>query len=82
MWEHKSITDKNFKETGRIQPNETYIQLMDYVETQVLEAQAFALDDEQFLQQVTEAHGKIYLKVTLLEETRERGISVNPKQDS
>lgn len=52
MWEHKSITDKNFRETGRIQPNETYIQLMDYVETQVMEAQAFALDDEQFLQQV------------------------------
>ena len=52
MWEHKSITDKNFRETGRIQPNETYIQLMDYVETQVMEAQAFALDDEQFLMKI------------------------------
>ena len=29
MWEHRSVSDKSFQETGRILPNETYVKLMD-----------------------------------------------------
>ena len=35
MWEHRSVSDKSFKETGRILPNETYVKLMDEVEAVV-----------------------------------------------
>ena len=39
MWEHRSVSDKSFKETGRILPNETYVKLMDEVEAVVTRAQ-------------------------------------------
>ena len=34
MWEHRSVSDKSFKETN-ILPNETYVKLMDEVEAVV-----------------------------------------------
>ena len=38
MWEHRSVSDKSFKETNRILPNETYVKLMDEVEAVVTRA--------------------------------------------
>ena len=35
MWEHRAVSHKQFKESGRITPTETYVQLMDKVEDAV-----------------------------------------------
>ena len=49
MWEHRSVSDKSFKETGRILPNETYVKLMDEVEAVVTRAQDDKFDAETFM---------------------------------
>jgi len=49
MWEHRSVSDKSFKETGRVLPNETYVKLMDEVEAVVTRAQDDKFDHETFM---------------------------------
>ena len=49
MWEHRSVSDKSFQETGRILPNETYVKLMDEVEAVVTRAQDDKFDAETFM---------------------------------
>ena len=49
MWEHRSVSDKSFKETNRILPNETYVKLMDEVEAVVTRAQDDKFDSETFM---------------------------------
>ena len=49
MWEHRSVSDKSFKETNRILPNETYVKLMDEVEAVVTRAQDDKFDAETFM---------------------------------
>ena len=49
MWEHRAVSHKQFKESGRITPTETYVQLMDKVEDAVKEAQKMPFDHEEFL---------------------------------
>ena len=39
MWEHRAVSQKQFQESGRVSPSETYVQLMDKVEDAVKEAQ-------------------------------------------
>ena len=52
MWEHRAVSQKQFQESGRVSPSETYVQLMDKVEDAVKEAQKMPFDYEQFLQYV------------------------------
>ena len=49
MWEHRSVSDKSFKETNRILPSETYVKLMDEVEAVVTRAQDDKFDHETFM---------------------------------
>ena len=32
MWEHRTVSNKEYQTTGRINPSETYVRLMDEVE--------------------------------------------------
>ena len=32
MWEHRTVSNKEFSTTGRLNPSETYVRLMDEVE--------------------------------------------------
>ena len=52
MWEHRAVSHKQFKESGRITPTETYVQLMDKVEDAVKEAQKMPFDHEEFLKYI------------------------------
>ncbi len=52
MWEHRAVSHKQFKESGRITPTETYVQLMDKVEDSVKEAQKMPFDHEEFLKYI------------------------------
>ena len=52
MWEHRAVSQKQFKESGRVSPTETYVQLMDKVEDAVKEAQKMPFDHEEFLSYV------------------------------
>ena len=52
MWEHRAVSQKQFQESGRVSPSETYVQLMDKVEDAVKEAQKMPFDYEQFLDYV------------------------------
>ena len=56
MWEHRAVSHKQFKESGRITPTETYVQLMDKVEDAVKEAQKMPFDHEEFLKYIPQ-HG-------------------------
>ena len=49
MWEHRSVSNRQFEETGRTQPTETYVKLMDQVEAVVSEAQTDKFDAENFM---------------------------------
>ena len=49
MWEHRSVSNRLFKETGRTQPTETYVKLMDEVEAVVSDAQTDKFDAETFM---------------------------------
>ncbi len=49
MWEHRAVSQKQFQESGRISPSETYVQLMDKVEDAVKEAQKMPFNHEEFL---------------------------------
>jgi hypothetical protein len=49
MWEHRSVSDKTFQETGRVLPSETYVKLMDEVEAVVTRAQDDKFDHETFM---------------------------------
>ena len=39
MWEHRTVSNKEYQTTGRINPNETYVRLMDEVEETVKKAE-------------------------------------------
>ena len=41
MWEHRTVSNKEYQTTGRINPNETYVRLMDEVEETVKNFKAF-----------------------------------------
>ena len=56
MWEHRAVSHKQFKDSGRITPTETYVQLMDKVEDAVKEAQKMPFDHEEFLKYIPQ-HG-------------------------
>ena len=56
MWEHRAVSHKQFKESGRITPTETYVQLMDKVEDAVKDAQKMPFDHEEFLKYIP-THG-------------------------
>ena len=49
MWEHRSVSNRLFEETGRTQPTETYVKLMDEVEAVVSDAQTDKFDAETFM---------------------------------
>ena len=39
MWEHKTVSNKEMSKSGRMNPSETYVRLMDEVEEAVSNAQ-------------------------------------------
>jgi hypothetical protein len=49
MWEHRSVSNKQFQESKRMTPAETYVRLMDVVEGEVTRAQSLAFEHEEFL---------------------------------
>ena len=52
MWEHRAVSQKQFEESGRVSPSETYVQLMDKVEDAVKEASKMPFNHEEFLNYV------------------------------
>ena len=50
MWEHKTVSNKEMKATGRMNPSETYVRLMDEVEEAVSTAQIDEFAYESFLE--------------------------------
>ena len=50
MWEHKTVSNKEMKATGRMNPSETYVRLMDEVEEAVSTAQIDEFAHESFLE--------------------------------
>ncbi len=49
MWEHRTVSNKEYRTTGRINPNETYVRLMDEVEETVKKAEVEQFAHEAFL---------------------------------
>ena len=49
MWEHRTVSNAEFKDTGRLNPNETYVRLMDEVEQTVKKAQKHEFSHEAFM---------------------------------
>ena len=49
MWEHRTVSNKEFQTTGRINPNETYVRLMDEVEETVKKAEVENFAYEAFM---------------------------------
>ena len=49
MWEHRTVSNKEYQTTGRINPNETYVRLMDEVEETVKKAEVEQFAHEAFL---------------------------------
>ena len=49
MWEHRTVSNKEYQTTGRINPNETYVRLMDEVEESVKKAQVEEFAYEAFM---------------------------------
>ena len=49
MWEHRTVSNKEYKTTGRINPNETYVRLMDEVEETVKKAEVEEFAHEAFM---------------------------------
>ncbi|DAC59464.1 MAG TPA: hypothetical protein HA354_01985 [Candidatus Poseidoniaceae archaeon] len=49
MWEHRTVSNKEYKTTGRINPNETYVRLMDEVEETVKKAEIEEFAHEAFM---------------------------------
>ena len=59
MWEHRTVSNKEYQTTGRINPNETYVRLMDEVEESVKKAQVEEFAYEAFMDYIPrEDHGK------------------------
>jgi hypothetical protein len=64
MWEHRTVSNKEFSTTGRLNPSETYVRLMDEVEQTVKHAQI-----ENLLMRLSwiifhvEVHGKNYQRL-------------------
>ena len=52
MWEHRTVSNKSYKESGIIRPNETYVKLMDEVEDLVTKAQLDTFDHEEFIKYI------------------------------
>ena len=50
MWEHKTVSNKEMLATGRMNPSETYVRLMDEVEEAVSAAQVDEFAHESFLE--------------------------------
>ena len=72
MWEHRSVSDKSFKETNRILPSETYVKLMDEVEAVVTRAQDDKFDHETFMTYIlAQVHGKRFQHQTILGQMHE-----------
>lgn len=76
MWEHKTVTDESLKNEGRPQPNDSYIQLMDYIENKLIAAQSYPLDSEAFLTQLPQQGPweKLPATDTTMEDPRQRYI--------
>ena len=49
MWEHRTVSNKEFSTTGRLNPSETYVRLMDEVEQTVKHAQIEEFAHEAFM---------------------------------
>tara|TARA_B100001564_G_C20655827_1_gene679115 strand:+ start:470 stop:2509 length:2040 start_codon:yes stop_codon:yes gene_type:complete len=49
MWEHRTVSNKEYQTTGRINPNETYVRLMDEVEETVKKAEVEQFAHEAFM---------------------------------
>ena len=49
MWEHRTVSNKEFSTTGRLNPSETYVRLMDEVEQTVKQAQIEEFAHEAFM---------------------------------
>ena len=49
MWEHRTVSNKEFSTTGRLNPSETYVRLMDEVEQTVKQAQIEEFSHEAFM---------------------------------
>tara|TARA_B100000767_G_scaffold185028_1_gene172615 strand:+ start:3542 stop:5581 length:2040 start_codon:yes stop_codon:yes gene_type:complete len=50
MWEHKTVSNKEMSKSGRMNPSETYVRLMDEVEEAVSNAQVDKFNHEAFLE--------------------------------
>ena len=48
MWEHRAISNKLFKNSGNMNPTETYVRLMDEVEDNVAEAHRQQFNHHEF----------------------------------
>ena len=67
MWEHRTVSNKEYQTTGRINPNETYVRLMDEVEESVKKAQVEEFAYEAFMDYIpSEVRGKNCQKLTCL----------------
>ena len=49
MWEHRTVSNKEYQTTGRMTPNETYVRLMDMVEETVKKAEVEQFAHEAFM---------------------------------
>ena len=49
MWEHRTVSNKEYQTTGRINPSETYVRLMDEVEETVKKAEVEEFAHEAFM---------------------------------
>ena len=49
MWEHRTVSNKEYQTTGRVNPNESYGRLMDEVEETVKKAEVEQFAYEAFL---------------------------------
>ena len=52
MWEHRAVSNKQYQESQRMTPAETYVRLMDVVEGEVTDAQALPFEHEEFIKDI------------------------------
>ena len=72
MWEHRTVSNKEYQTTGRVNPNETYVRLMDEVEETVKKAEVEQFAYEAFLDYIpTRGLGNHFQKQTCQDQILE-----------
>ena len=78
MWEHRTVSNKEYQTTGRINPSETYVRLMDEVEETVKKAETNEFAHAAFLDYIPRRGPWEQLPETDMSRADPRGRYIGP----